>query len=106
MTVSVQRNSRLRFGSLRIVGTTECWDFVDLPPLPEQQDDILYQVMSNDRIDVMAYKFYGDSNLWWIIAAANDLEILPTQLNMGGVLRIPSPRYVTTVLFGKNVRRR
>lgn len=34
-----------------------------------------YQVRASDRIDTLAYKFYGNSGLWWVIADANP-EIL------------------------------
>jgi hypothetical protein len=26
-----------------------------------------------DRLDLLAFDYYGDSSLWWIIATANDL---------------------------------
>jgi len=35
----------------------------------------------------------------WVIAVANDMEILPTDLNAGDTIRVPSPRYVLTQLF-------
>lgn len=30
-----------------------------------------YQVRASDRIDLLAYKFYGNSGKWWVIADAN-----------------------------------
>lgn len=105
MTVRVSKTSRLRFGKLLYVGAIECWEVLDLPKITPQADDLLYTVKDQDRIDLLATKFYGDPVLWWIIAAANDLEILPTHLNTGDQLTIPSPRYVTQVLFSR-IRRK
>jgi nucleoid-associated protein YgaU len=32
-----------------------------------------YVFQEGDRLDVLAGKFYGDSTLWWIIAAASGI---------------------------------
>lgn len=43
-----------------------------------------------DRLDLMAYDFYQDSSLWWVIASANALpgdSIFPP---IGVQLRIPT----------------
>lgn len=103
MPVSVRKNSRLRFTeSVQIDGVT-FWDLLELPDILPQPDDTFYRVQGTDRIDLLAFGFYGDPVLWWVLAAANDMELLPTDLNEGDVLRIPSPRYVNQVLFQKAV---
>ena len=79
----------------------EFWDTAEIPSIPSQTDDLTHVVLGNDRIDLLANRFYGDPVLWWVIAAANNLEILPTDLNEGDTLRIPSPRYVLQELFRK-----
>jgi hypothetical protein len=99
--VSVPRRSRLRFTEYLSLDGFEFWDFVDLPTIPEQPDDSLYQVRSIDRLDTIAFRFYGDPIFWWVIAAANGLELVETELNVGDILRIPSPRYVKENLFVK-----
>jgi hypothetical protein len=101
MAVAVQQFSRLRFGQLTEVDGVEFWDVLDLPEIPEQRDDLVHQVVGPDRIDLLAHRYYGDSRAWWVIAVANGLEELPTELNVGEFLRIPSPRYVQQVLFKK-----
>lgn len=102
MAVRIAVNSRLRFGELLLAEGVEFWDVVDLPEVPEQPDDISYQVRGGiiERIDRLATRFYGDPTLWWVIAVANDMEIVPTHLNEGDIIRIPSPRYVTQELMG------
>jgi hypothetical protein len=101
MAVNLKTNSRLRFGDLLSVDDVEFWGILDLPTIPVQPDDIQYVVGPTDRIDTIAFKFYGDPVLWWVIALVNDLEFVPTQLNDGMTLRIPSPTYVQTQLFKK-----
>lgn len=49
-----------------------------------------YLVEDDDTIDFIAYQFYNDGRLWWVIADANP-EILDWKtLSIGTVLRIPS----------------
>jgi len=101
VTVQVQRGSRLRFGKLTTVDGVEFWEVLDIPGIPTQRDDLIHRVMGPDRMDLLAHRFYRDARLWWVIAVANDMEELPTALNVGDDIRIPSPRYVTQVLFKK-----
>jgi len=99
MTISVRTRSRLRFGSVQLIDGVEFWDLLQLPDIPIQQDDILYPVQGADRIDSIANAFYGDPILWWVIALANDMDLLPPDLQVGSTIRIPAPRYVLQVLF-------
>jgi hypothetical protein len=101
MSVFIYDYSRLRFGSLLSYSGVEFWDLPDLPKIPVQTDDISYMVTANERVDLLANKYYGDPVLWWVIAVANGHELLPTALNEGETIRIPSPRYVLRELFQK-----
>ena len=101
MSVTLGSTSRLRFGELLSVSGIEFWSVLDLPVIPNNADDLTYTVLTGDRIDQLAYQHYGDPVLWWVIARANDLELLPTELYAGQKLRIPSPTYVSQVLFTK-----
>ena len=102
MPVSIRSHSRLQFAELFIGEGVEYWDTLDLPDIPIQTDDLQHTVSGPDRLDTIAYKFYGDPMLWWVIAAVNDLERVPTDLNTGQVLRIPSPGYVLEHLFQRS----
>lgn len=99
MGIELSTHSRLRFADLVQSEQVVYWDTLDLPEIVAQGDDQQYTVQGNDRIDTLAHKFYGDPVLWWVLAAANDLELLPTALYSGQVLRVPSPRYVLQELF-------
>lgn len=107
MSIRVQEGSRLRFGEVVQFDGVEFWDVLDLPEIPEQRDDLVHRVVGPDRMDLLAYRYYRDARLWWVVALANGIEEVPTQLNVGDELRIPAPRYVHQVLFKKaSVQRR
>ena len=55
--------------------------------VPKQDSDIYVITQFGDRLDLLAYQFYGDSSLWWYIARANDLNTLIVPENIQ--LRIP-----------------
>lgn len=59
------------------------------PNIPLRDDDIYVATETGDRIDTLAYQFYGDSTLWWIIAAANNIHNAPFGFEDGTILRIP-----------------
>ena len=44
----------------------------------------------NDRLDLLAYDFYQDSTLWWVIASANALPGDSMCPPVGMQLRIPT----------------
>lgn len=99
MSVQVATRSRLRFKELLSIQGVEFWELDALPTVPTQPDDVYYQVLDSDRIDLLATRFYGDPNMWWVIAIANDMNLLPTDLQIGSTIRIPSPAYVANTLF-------
>lgn len=104
MAVRITNSSRLRFGEAGTLDGVEFFDLIDIPEIPPQTDDIEYVVVGTDRIDELAQQFYEDAGFWWVIAVANELEILPTELHVGDTLRIPSPRFVRQSLFTKQRR--
>jgi len=42
-----------------------------------------------DRLDLLAFDFYGDTSYWWVIASANALPGDSLYLEPGMQLRIP-----------------
>lgn len=105
MGVEVKNSSRLLFADLLTDEGVEFWDTLVLPDARTRQDDVQYIVASGDRIDLIADRFYQDARLWWVVAWANNLEILPTDLVEGQQLRIPSSDFVENELL-RRVRRR
>lgn len=49
----------------------------------------LYTVTEGERLDLLAAEFYGDSELWWLIARANPEVFYPENIEYGTILRIP-----------------
>lgn len=59
------------------------------PNIPLRDDDIYVATETTDRLDTLAYQYYQDASLWWIIAAANNIHNAPYGLKDGTILRIP-----------------
>jgi hypothetical protein len=95
VSAKIVLNSRLNMGELLSFSGIEFWDTLVLPPIPISVEDIEYEVVAGDRIDVLAYKYYGDPALWWFIAVANDIELCPIAFNEGDKLRIPPASYLS-----------
>lgn len=60
-----------------------------LPLIQDREDDVYVITNSMDRLDTLAYKFYGSAKYWWVIALANDLGKGTLMLEGGVQLRIP-----------------
>lgn len=60
------------------------------PKIPLSNSDIYVATETGDRYDTLAAQYYGDSTLWWIIAAANNVHDAPLGISDGTILRIPS----------------
>lgn len=58
-----------------------------------QSDDVFYTVVEGDRIDLIAYRYLGRVDLWWVICDYNDV-FFPLEMEPGRVLRLPSVEYV------------
>ena len=59
------------------------------PNIDAKEDDNYIVVGTTDRLDVIAYDFYSDASLWWVIAMVNSLpgdSMFPPQ---GSYIRIP-----------------
>ena len=99
MPIQIDPTSRLRFGQLLEAGGVAFWDMIQYPEIPQSSDDIFYQIQGGDRIDLLAFRFYGKASYWWIIASANNMDLIPTDFLSADIIRIPSPTYVGGLLF-------
>jgi len=60
------------------------------PDIPLSENDVFLYTMRGDRLDNLAYQFYGDSTLWWVLSVANpDLPNDSLYPTLGFQLRIP-----------------
>ena len=63
---------------------------VRYPDIPLSENDIYMYTMRGDRLDNLAFQFYSDSTLWWILLVANpDLPNDSLYPTIGFQLRIP-----------------
>ncbi len=59
------------------------------PKIPIRDSDIFIYPKFGDRLDNLAFKYYGDVSLWWIIAKANNLDAAHIGLEVDNQIRIP-----------------
>jgi hypothetical protein len=61
------------------------------PDIPLSDDDLYIITMRGDRLDNLAYQFYGDSTLWWVLQIANpNINKDSLYPNLGVQFRIPT----------------
>lgn len=61
------------------------------PDFPVRDTDIYIITRRTDRMDLLAYDYYGDQRYWVIIAKANALNNATIRPPVGTRLRIPYP---------------
>jgi len=61
------------------------------PIVPQQENDIYAITEWGDRFESLAFQFYGDVTLWWVIAIANPniVNFSSIFLPIGSQIRIP-----------------
>jgi hypothetical protein len=59
------------------------------PDIPLRNDDVYVVTQTGDRLDLLAYEYYKDQSLWWIIASANNIHNAQLGIKEGTILRIP-----------------
>ena len=60
------------------------------PEVPLSINDVYVITNDGDRLDLLAYQYYNDPSLWWIISISNsDLPQNSLYLSPGTQLRIP-----------------
>jgi len=64
--------------------------------IPDTPGTFLHRVSQADRLDLLAYKYYGDPKKWWLICDANPDFALPTDLlkNPGRQITVPPNKVV------------
>lgn len=78
-----------------------------LPDIKPSVNDIYIMTTPGDRMDILAYKYYGNVSYWWIIAQANpnaNLDKGSVALQGGLQLRIPTnPMDIIAQLQNNNI---
>jgi nucleoid-associated protein YgaU len=71
-----------RFDGKRVYTTTQ------YPQINASPSDTIVISNEGDYLDSLAYKYYGDPTLWWVIALANNLGKARMSVPPGLQLRI------------------
>ena len=67
-----------RIREIQIIRNTEGKNYyrnIKYPEIPLSSEDIYVLTTVGDRLDSLAYQFYNDIRLWWIIAVANPQKL-------------------------------
>lgn len=80
----IQNDSNVfkRYDGKRVFRTTR------YPKIPVGFNDIFIVASETDYLDSLAYKFYNDATLWWVIAQANNIKAT-LKAPTGVQIRIP-----------------
>jgi len=70
------------------------------PTIPLSDSDQFIYPKDGDRLDGIAFRYYSDATLWWVIAQANGLGKGRTILNPNFKIRIPGN--IETILSDYN----
>ena len=60
------------------------------PVIDRSNTDIYIRSKEGDRLDNLAFKYYQNANLWWVIAQANHIGKGTLNVENGIQLRIPT----------------
>ena len=65
---------------------------IEYPEIPISENDVYIISKGTDRLDLLAFDYYNDIKLWWVISKANPNKIQRDSLflNPGVQIRIPS----------------
>jgi hypothetical protein len=77
------------------------------PNIPLSENDVYVITTVGDRLDSLAYSYYNDSTLWWIIAIANNNITKGALFPIPGTqLRIPTNIFSVLELYNDFNQRR
>lgn len=100
--VRLPENSIMNLAELLEYNGVLFWDSGDYPDLPPHEDDVFITLTNENasRPDLIAYQYYGDSNLIWAILLGNNKE-LPNQFLPSEQIRIPAKASIDLILAQK-----
>lgn len=81
-----------RYSNIEIIkkeGKRRFTETVRYPLIEPKLGDIYIVAGQGDRLDNLAYEYYKDPSLWWIIARANKIGLGTLNIKAGLQIRIP-----------------
>jgi len=93
MTINRYRDINIRKEENKII-----YQSIIYPKITQEVDDTVITVGVTDRLDLLAYDYYGDSTLYWIISRANDIVTNDLFPEIGTQLIIPNKNRLSKIL--------
>lgn len=93
-------SSLRRYSKTKVIGLNYRYGTSELIPLIRKNmvlgniTYIEYILEENERLDILAGKFYGDGSLYWILAAASDIGFA-LQVPPGTLIKVPNLEDIT-----------
>ena len=84
--------------NLKTVGGKRYRGTIKYPNIPLTSNDIYVITTIGDRLDSIAFQFYNDVRLWWVIATANPQVIRRDSYNLKPNLEIRIPANVSSII--------
>ena len=88
---------RYRYAKLDRVTGKKAYATVRSIEIPKSYADRYIFSKEGDRLDLLAYEFYGDTQLWFVLANANNLGKGSMSIPPGLQLRIPPDSMITDI---------
>jgi nucleoid-associated protein YgaU len=86
----MSRFSRYRDTGKLTVGQSTYYSLRQSTAYPLRNSDVFYDVQPYDTLHKIAYLFFRNAELWWVVADFNDKIDPFEELVPGDVLRLPS----------------
>lgn len=86
------------------VGGIDFFDTPEFRPLLADETDTFFEISAEyqNRPDLIAFDFYDDEQLWWILALANDIWLAPSEFSTGRRIRVPAFERVSAYIAEGN----
>jgi len=92
-----QHNQKQRASRLHAEGS-QVYKSTIYPNIDRHVTDIYIEALALDRLDSLAYMYYEDVTLWWVIAQANGVGKGTMNVEPGQIIRIPNPDRISAIL--------
>lgn len=94
--------SRLENIKIKRTNNKRYYSYIKYPDIPLSSNDLYVLTSVGDRLDSLAHQFYGDVNLWWVIATANPQNVRRDSIKLKPGIEIRIPANISDILVNFN----
>tara|TARA_Y100000592_G_C5479365_1_gene324377 strand:+ start:369 stop:689 length:321 start_codon:yes stop_codon:yes gene_type:complete len=91
-------SDRLRNIKINLIGGKRYYNRLKYPEITPTINDLYIVTTVGDRLDLLANRFYGDTQLWWVIAMANIGKVRRDSFALKSNLEIRIPSNLRSIL--------